>query len=247
MPSTRPMRINHQSRVDKAASGLISTAASAASSATQQPERPAPAIELAHAARARALWLPEPAPPSTAASTAPTAPMPRPPTISILTPASCERAQHARVVRAVRACSGRTSAVRRSGSRRRHRSAAAASLKAHGTRHKANGNRRLVSLLCIRLSATSSWMVTSLMISKRRVPLGVVTTTLVALFLVQNRAADGRRGGDEALLCVRVLRHDELVDESRCRLPATSRSSRSRPCREESGRGSSARSHSCAA
>src|SRR5262245_46865934 len=36
---------------------------------------------------------------------------------------------------------------------------------------------------------------------------------LVAFFLVQERAADGRRGGDEAFVDVGVFRHHELIDD----------------------------------
>ena len=90
------------------------------------------------------------------------------------------------------------------------------------------------------VASASSWMVESFTSSNWRLPLGVVDCDLVAFFLVQQRAADRRRGRDQPLLRVRVFRHDELIDGDRpVARPSDEPSIRTRPCRAESGRRSS--------
>ena len=56
-------------------------------------------------------------------------------------------------------------------------------------------------------------MVRSLTSSKRRLPFGRRDVDLVAFFLVEQRPANRRRGGDHALLDVGVFGHDQLVDD----------------------------------
>src|SRR5262249_32984264 len=145
-------------------------------------------------------------PPSTAAKIAPTAPMPRPATRSIRSPASCSaRSTPAWYAPAVPVPVS-TSAVR--------------SRVEYG----------------LAVSAGASEVITCSVVNRDELgdlevafgAVGRLDDDLVALFLVEQRATDRRRRGDESLVDVGVFRHHELVDD-RLAVPFLQRDRRSEP------------------
>ena len=136
------------------------------------------------------------APPSTAANSALTAPMPRPATRSILHAGFVERAQHAGVVGAGRA---RAREDERRPQTRRIEAVRTVG-RNHGWRRAPTPRREWWSSL-----TSSNW----------RLPAGVVTVTSSPSSLFSMRAADRRGGGNQSVLDVGILGHDQLIDGDR--------------------------------